>query len=84
VIVNSLKTVIYDAHCTAIEKELEYALYKKDFAWVKNRLRQHKESVLEGDPNLPEEMKPRAEAIFKKFRKALPHMAHERLKKSGI
>jgi len=84
VIVNLPKTVIYDVHCTAIERELEYALHKKDLAWVKNRLRQHKESVLEGDPNLPEEIKPRAEAIFKKFRKALPHMTDERLKKSGI
>jgi len=67
VIVNSPKTVIYSAHLTAFEKELEYALHKKDYAWIKIRLRQHKESVLEDDPNLPEEMRPQAEAVFEKF-----------------
>ncbi|MEM3698213.1 MAG: hypothetical protein QXQ94_12110 [Candidatus Bathyarchaeia archaeon] len=70
VIVDSPKTVIYDAHLTAMETELKYALHKKDYFWVKIRLRQHKESVLEDDPNLPEEMRPRAETIFKKF---IPH-----------
>jgi len=60
VIVDSPKTVIYDAHLTAMETELNYALHKKDYFWVKIRLRQHKESVLEDDPNLPEEMRPRA------------------------
>ena len=60
VIVDSSKTIIYTAHFTAIEKELEYA-------WVKNRLKQHKKSVLEDDPNLPQEMKPRTEAILEKF-----------------
>lgn len=39
--------------------------------WVKIRLRQHKESVLDNDPNLPEEMRPRAETIFEKFRKVI-------------
>jgi len=60
VIVDSSKITIYTAHFTAIEKELEYA-------WVKVRLRQHKESVLEDDPNLPQEMRPRAEAVLEKF-----------------
>lgn len=69
VIVDSPKTVTYDVHLTALEKELEYTLHKKDYAWVKIRLRQRKESVLEDDPNLPEEMRPRAEAIFKSFSK---------------
>ena len=79
VIVDSPKTVIYDAHLTALEKELEYALHKKDYAWVKIRLRQHKESVLEDDPNLPEEMRPRAEAIFEKFLKAVQQRTRKRL-----
>jgi hypothetical protein len=71
VIVDSPKTVIYDAHLTAMETELNYALYKRDYFWVKVRLRQHKESVLEDDPNLPEEMRPRAEKLFEKFIKII-------------
>ena len=71
VIVDSPKTVIYGAHLTAMETELNYALYKKDYFWVKIRLRQHKESVLVNDPNLPEEMRLRAETLFEKFRKAI-------------
>lgn len=69
VIVDSPKTMIYDAHLTALEKELEYALHGKDYAWVKIRLRQHKESLLEDDPNLPKQMRPRAESICEKFSK---------------
>ena len=71
VIVDSPKTVIYDAHLTAMETELNYALYKRDYFWVKIRLRQHKESVLDDDPNLPEEMRPRAEKLFEEFRKVI-------------
>ncbi len=73
VIVDSPKTVIYDAHLTAMETELEYALHKKDYFWVKIRLRHHKESVLDDDPNLPEEMRPRAEALFERFRKTVKY-----------
>jgi len=80
VIGDSSKTVIYDAHLTALEKELEYALYKKDYAWVKIRLRQQfKESVLDNDPNLPKEMRPRAEVIFDKFRKAVQQRTRKNL-----
>jgi hypothetical protein len=71
VIVESPKTVIYEAHLTAMECELGYALHKRDRFWVKIRLRHHKESVLNDDPNLPREMRPRAEAIFEQFRKAV-------------
>lgn len=67
VIVDSPKTVIYKAHLRAMELELEYALFKKDYFWVKVRLRQHKESVLEDDPNLPESLRPKGEEIFHKF-----------------
>ena len=69
VLIDSPKTVIYDAHLTAMQTELNYALYKRDYFWVKIRLRQYKESVLDDDPNLPKEMRPRAEKIFEKFRK---------------
>jgi hypothetical protein len=67
VIVDSPKTVIYKAHFRAMELELEYALFKKDYFWVKARLKQHKESVLEDDPNLLESLRPRGEEIFHKF-----------------
>jgi hypothetical protein len=67
VIVDSPKTVIYKAHFRAMELELEYAMFKKDYFWVKFRLKQHRESVLEDDPNLPELLRPRGEEIFRKF-----------------
>jgi hypothetical protein len=67
VIVDLPKTVIYEAHFKALELELEYAMFKKDYFWAKNRLKQHKESVLEDDPNLPESLRPRGEEIFHKF-----------------
>jgi len=71
VIVDSPKAVIYGAHLTAMEAELNYALCKKDYFWVKIRLKQHKESVLDNDPNLPCEMRPRAEELFKRFCKVV-------------
>jgi len=71
VIVDSPKTVIYVAHLAAMETELNYALYKRDHFWVKIRLRQHKESVSDDDPNLPEEMRPRAKKLFEEFRKVI-------------
>lgn len=71
VIVDLPKTVIYDAHFTAMETELNYALHKKDYFWVKTRLRHYKESVLDEDPNLPEESRFRAKTLFEKFRKTL-------------
>ena len=54
-----------------MQTELNYALYKRDYFWVKIRLRQYKESVLDDDPNLPKEMRPRAEKLFEKFRRAI-------------
>lgn len=71
VIVESPKTMIYEAHFTAIELELNCALAKKDYPWVRKRLEVHKTSVLEDDPNLPEELRPRGEAIFERFTKQL-------------
>jgi hypothetical protein len=69
VIVDSPKAAVYDAHLTAMETELKYALYKHDAFWAKIRLRQHKEGVLGDDPNLPEELRPRAEEIYEKYRR---------------
>jgi hypothetical protein len=67
VIVDSSKTEIYKAHFKAMELELECAVFKKDYFWAKVRLKQHKESVLEDDPNLPELLRPKAKEIFHRF-----------------
>ena len=69
VIVDTPKIPFYAAHFTAMETELKYALYKGATFWAKIRLKQHKESVLDDDPNLPEELRPRAEEIYEKYRK---------------
>jgi hypothetical protein len=75
VILDSPKPIIYAAHFRALERELEYALRRKDYAWVESRIRQQ-EIVLENDPHLPDEMKPRAKAIFEKFIKAVRDECH--------
>ena len=67
VIVDSPKIIIYSAHLTALEVELSYALYKKDLDWIRMRLEQFRESVLEDDPFLPRELRPRAIRLFRKF-----------------
>jgi LmbE family N-acetylglucosaminyl deacetylase len=69
VIMETPKIPFYTAHFDAMETELKYALYKRDTYWAKIRLRQHKESVVDDDPNLPEELRPRAEEIYEKYRK---------------
>jgi hypothetical protein len=71
VIVDSPRTVIYEAHLMAMETKVDYALNKRDYFWVRIKLRQYKESVIDDDPNFPEEMRPRAEEVFEKFRKAV-------------
>ncbi len=69
VVVETPKIPFYTAHLTAMETELKYALYKGDTFWAKIRLRQHKESVSDDDPNLPKELRPRAEEIYEKYRR---------------
>ena len=66
VIIDSPKQVIYKAHFFAQEFEMNYALMKKDYFWVKMRLRAHKK-VLCDDPNLPDELRPVAQVIYDKF-----------------
>ena len=51
---------------SAQEFEMDYALRKKDYFWVKLRLRAHKK-VLHDDPNLPDELRPVAQQIYEKF-----------------
>ena len=67
VIMETPKVPFYAAHFSAIETELKYALYKGDTYWAKIRLKQHKESVLDDDPNLPKELRPRAEKMYKEY-----------------
>lgn len=69
-IMESSKTVIYEAHFTAVEYELDYALLKREYSWIRTRLKQHK-LVLTDDPRLPEKLKPRGNAILKRFRKLI-------------
>ena len=38
VIMESPKIMIYEAHFTAMELELNYALLKKDYPWIRKRL----------------------------------------------
>ncbi len=59
----------YETHYTATEYELEYALDKQDFEWLKVRIN-HAKSWLE-DPDMPQHLIPKCEAIIKKFSKAL-------------
>jgi hypothetical protein len=66
-LMKSPKPKIYAAHFTAMEQEFNYALFKKNISWIKTRLQQHKTSVLENDPHLPEELRPKAEEILAKF-----------------
>jgi hypothetical protein len=69
VIMETPKIPFYTAHFNAMETELKYALYKRDTYWAKIRLQQHKESVVDDDPNLPKELLPRAKEIYEKYRK---------------
>jgi hypothetical protein len=68
-LVESPKLVVYTAHFTAMEQELNYALLRKDFSWIRTRLQQHKASVLESDQHLPEELRPKGEEILAEFNK---------------
>jgi hypothetical protein len=77
VIMETPRTLVYTAHFNAIETELRYALHRRDTYWAKIRLRQHKESVLGDDPNLPEELRPRAEEIHEKYRRLAKEMADQ-------
>jgi len=60
---------VYEAHLTATEYELDYALDKKDYDWLKTRIN-HAKSWLEDD-YLPEHLIPRCEAIVKRFSEGL-------------
>ena len=63
---DSPKEVIYKAHFFAQEFEMDYAVKKKDYFWMKERLRHHWR-VFSDDPNLPEDLKPTTKRIYDKF-----------------
>jgi hypothetical protein len=77
VIMETPKIPFYTTHFDAMETELKYALYKSDTYWARIRLRQHKESVLDDDPNLPEELRSRAEEIYEKYRILAKQMSEQ-------
>ena len=64
--VDSPRILVYTIHYISLEKELEYALQRKDYAWVEKRIRNHLK-----DPYIPEEFKPQAQVILKRFIKIL-------------
>lgn len=66
-LIDSPKTVIYEAHLSAMEFEMGYALRKGDLEWLRIRLGHHR-NVLDDDPFLPESMRPRALAIYNRFK----------------
>jgi len=59
----------YETHYTATEYELDYALVKEDFDWLKVRIN-HAKSWLK-DPDMPQYLILRCEAIIRKFSEAL-------------
>ena len=68
VIMGTPRSPFYAMHFKAMEIELKYALYKGDTFWVRIRLKMFKESE-DDDPNLPEELRPRVEEMYEKYRK---------------
>jgi hypothetical protein len=59
---------VYEAHFTATEQELDCALNREDYAWIKARV-SLAESWLEDDL-LPKRLKPICRALMKKFSEA--------------
>lgn len=60
---------VYENHYKATEYELDYALSKGNHEWLKIRMA-HVKSWLE-DPNMPQHLIQRCEAIIKKYSEAL-------------
>ncbi len=60
------KEKIYEAHLNAMEFELDYALLLEDYYWLKHRLGHH-EKVVNDDPWIPDQQKPRAREILENY-----------------
>lgn len=56
---------VYEAHLTATEYELDYAVRKGDYAWLKNRLDLAKSWL--ADEYMPKELIPRYMALIRRF-----------------
>ncbi|OGD45564.1 hypothetical protein A3K69_08390 [Candidatus Bathyarchaeota archaeon RBG_16_57_9] len=58
---------VYEAHLSAMEFELEYALLLEDYYWLKHRLDYHGATTLK-DKNLGGELKERAQEIYDHYK----------------
>jgi len=79
VIMATPRVPFYTAHFNAMEAELKYALYRGDTFWARIRLRTHKESVVDDDPNLPEQLRSRAEEVYEKYSKLTKQAAEQQV-----
>jgi hypothetical protein len=75
VIVDTPEAPFYTAHFKALETEFRYALSKHYAHWVKSRLSQHKDSVIDDDPNLPAALRPRGEELYETYLKLAMDMS---------
>jgi len=67
---------VYEAHFTALDYELSYALNKRDYQWLKQRLKNFQSQL--DDPYLPQEfchlkqkLAPKCKSMMEKFSKYL-------------
>jgi hypothetical protein len=67
--ITSFHSSVYEAHYTAFEYELNYALDKKDYDWLKVRM-DHAISWLDDD-SMPTHLVPQCKTIIEKFSEVL-------------
>ncbi len=75
-VMNAYPELTYETHYTATRYELDYALAKKDYNWVKVRMN-HAKSWLK-DPNMPRHLAPRYKAMMQEFSKILTKEQQDR------
>jgi hypothetical protein len=61
------KEKLYEAHLKAADYEMGYAMLIEDYYWMKHRL-EYLVNMIENDKNLPESLKPAANAIYENFK----------------
>lgn len=61
------KEKLYEAHLRAADYEMGYAMLIEDYYWMKHRM-DYLVDMIEGDKNLPEELKPVAMEIYENFK----------------
>jgi len=62
-------TKVYEAHLTATDIELSYALKKRDFSWIKTRLEHAKQWI--NDEYLPPSLVPKVNELIRKYGSSL-------------